>query len=61
MATAKEVLIRLEGHEKECLVRYTAIEKELSGGSMRFRKLERMLWGMYPLILGSAFFERILQ
>tara|TARA_R110002096_G_scaffold11692_3_gene42771 strand:- start:692 stop:877 length:186 start_codon:yes stop_codon:yes gene_type:complete len=61
MTTAKEVLIRLEGHEKECLVRYTTIEKELSGGSTRFRKLERMLWGMYPLILGSTFFERILQ
>jgi hypothetical protein len=26
MATAKEVLIRLEGHEKECVVRYANIE-----------------------------------
>jgi len=61
MATAKEVLVRLEGHEVLCGARYSNIEKELSNGSIRFRKLERMLWGMYPLILGSTFFERMFQ
>tara|TARA_R110002153_G_scaffold114456_2_gene257215 strand:+ start:956 stop:1141 length:186 start_codon:yes stop_codon:yes gene_type:complete len=60
MATAKEVLIRLEGHEKECTVRYTNIEKRLDDGGKRFAKAELMLWGMYPLILGSAFLERIM-
>jgi hypothetical protein len=61
MATAKEVLIRLEGHEKSCDIRYSNIEKQLDDGSAKFRKLEKMLWGMYPLILGSTFFERFLQ
>jgi hypothetical protein len=61
MATAKEVLIRLEGHEKECNVRYTNIEKQLDDGSTKFKKAERMLWSMYPLILGSAFLENIFK
>jgi len=61
MATAKEVLIRLEGHEKECSVRYTNIEKQLDEGSVKFKKAELMLWSMYPLILGSAFFEKLIQ
>jgi|TARA_B110000259_G_C13788521_1_gene311613 hypothetical protein len=61
MATAKEVLIRLEGHEKECTVRYANIEKQLDSGSAKFKKAELMLWSMYPLILGSALLDRILQ
>jgi len=60
MATAKEVLIRLEGHEKECNVRYTNIEKRLDDGSKRFGKAEMMLWGMYPLIVGSAFLDKMI-
>jgi hypothetical protein len=59
MATAKEVLIRLEGHEKECTVRYRNIEKRLDEGSKRFAKAEVMLWGMYPLILGSVFLDKM--
>ena len=61
MATAKEVLIRLEGHEKECVVRYANIERQLDDGSAKFKKAELMLWSMYPLILGSAFFEKLFQ
>ena len=61
MATAKEVLIRLEGHEKECTVRYANIEKQLDSGSAKFKKAELMLWSMYPLILGSALPDRVLQ
>tara|TARA_R110000868_G_scaffold1557_3_gene12573 strand:- start:6 stop:191 length:186 start_codon:yes stop_codon:yes gene_type:complete len=61
MATAKEVLIRLEGHEKSCDVRYANIEKQLDEGSAKFRKAEMMLWSMYPLILGSAFLENLIK
>jgi hypothetical protein len=61
MATAKEVLIRLEGHEKECTVRYTNIERQLDDGTAKFRKAELMLWSMYPLILGSTFLEKLFQ
>ena len=61
MATAKEVLIRLEGHEKECNVRYANIEKQLDESSAKFKKAERMLWSMYPLILGSTFWENLIK
>tara|TARA_R110000787_G_scaffold248349_2_gene353906 strand:+ start:1119 stop:1304 length:186 start_codon:yes stop_codon:yes gene_type:complete len=52
MATVKEALIRLEGHEKECAIRYNNIEKRLNEGSERFKKAEMMIWGIYPLIIG---------
>ena len=58
MATVKEALIRLEGHEKECAVRYQNIERRLEEGSQRFRKSEMMLWGMYPLIIGLFLIEK---
>ena len=58
MATVKEALIRLEGHEKECAIRYQNIEKRLDEGSQRFRKSEMMLWGIYPLIIGLFLIEK---
>jgi hypothetical protein len=58
MATVKEALIRLEGHEKECAIRYQNIEKRLDEGSQRFKKSEMMLWGMYPLIIGLFLIEK---
>lgn len=58
MATVKEALIRLEGHEKECAIRYQNIERRLDEGSQRFRKSEMMLWGMYPLIIGLFLLEK---
>lgn len=58
MATVTEALIRLEGHEKECAIRYQNIERRLDEGSQRFRKSEMMLWGMYPLIIGLFLLEK---
>ena len=55
MATAKEVLIRLEGHEKECTARYKNIEKRLDEGSQKFKRLEALIWGMYPFIIATIF------
>jgi len=51
VATVKETIIRLEAHEKECLVRYQNIEKRLESGTKRFDRLEMMLWSMYHFIL----------
>jgi hypothetical protein len=60
MATAMEVLVRLEGHEKECTLRYKNIEKRLDDGAKRFSRLEMMLWGVYPFILGSLALTKLL-
>ena len=54
MATAKEAFIKVESHEKECALRYSAIEQRLESGSKRFDKLELMLWSMYPFIITVA-------
>ena len=53
MATVKDTIVKLEAHEKECALRYANIEQRLADGSKRFDKLERMLWAIYPFILGA--------
>ena len=58
MATVKEALLKLEAHERECAVRMQNIEKRLDDGSVRFKKSEMMLWGMYPLIIGLFVIEK---
>jgi|TARA_R110000744_G_scaffold314760_1_gene421781 hypothetical protein len=66
MSTVKEALLKLEGHERECVVRmesiadkFKHIEKRLDDGSAQFKKTEMMLWGIYPLIIGLFILERI--
>ena len=53
--TQETVLLKLEGHERECAVRYQMIERRLEEGNHRFRRIETMLWGLYGLVvaLGS--------
>ena len=46
MATAKEALIKVHAHEKECVIRYQHIEKRLEEGSEKFKRLELILWGV---------------
>jgi hypothetical protein len=68
MATVSEALLKLEAHERECAVRmlsidekFQNIEKRLDEGSVRFKKSEMMLWGMYPLIIGLFLVEKFVQ
>lgn len=67
MATVKEALLLLSAHERECAVRmeaiedkFQSIEKRLDEGSVRFKKTEMMLWGMYPLIIGLFVLEKMM-
>mgnify|MGYP001338982464 FL=1 len=53
MATARDALNKIESHERECAIRYQNIEKRLDEGSEKFKKLENMLWGVYPFIVGA--------
>lgn len=66
MATVKEALLKLDAHERECVVRmesiddkFKHIEKRLDDGSAQFKKTEMMLWGIYPLIIGLFILERM--
>lgn len=53
MTKAEELIARLEGHEKECLVRYEMIQRQLDDGVKRFDKLEKLVLSMYPFIVAS--------
>jgi len=61
MPTVKETMARLEGHERECLVRYTNIEKQLDAGNKKFDSIDKKLWFLYPIILAAPIFERLFQ
>ena len=60
MTTAKEALIKLESHEKQCTIRYEHIEKRLEEGSAKFKRLEFILWGLYGLISASLGVDKLL-
>jgi len=53
MSRTEELLARLEGHEKECLVRYEMIQRQLDEGSKKFDKLEKLVLSIYPFIIAS--------
>tara|TARA_R110002110_G_scaffold409704_1_gene632233 strand:- start:484 stop:669 length:186 start_codon:yes stop_codon:yes gene_type:complete len=60
VATVKDAMAELNAHERECAIRYEYIEKRLEEGSAKFKRLERLLWGVYPfiaaIIIGAAKF-----
>ena len=60
MATAKDALHKIETHERECALRYENIEKRLEEGSEKFNRLENLLWGVYPFIVGAIVVTRFL-
>ena len=38
-------------HEKECALRFEYIEKRLDEGSSKFKRLETLIWGGYPVVI----------
>ena len=60
MATARDALNKIESHERECAIRYQNIEKRLDEGSEKFKKLENMLWGVYPCIVGAIVLSKFI-
>ena len=53
MDEAQEALIEIKAHQRECAVRYENIEKRLNEGSEKFKKLEMMIWGVYPFMVAT--------
>ena len=50
---ANKSLKKIEIHEAECKVRYENIQARLDERSAKFKRLELMLWGIYPFLLAS--------
>ena len=44
---------QLEAHERECAARYEEINRRLESGGKKMDRLEMMLWGMYPVFIGT--------
>lgn len=51
MTPTEKAIAKIEGHEKECALRYEAIEHRLSDGKARFDRLEAMIWGVYVTVI----------
>jgi len=58
VATIKETIIRMEAHEKERLVRYTDIQRQLDTAGTKQVRLERMVLAIYPFILTAIAFAK---
>ena len=39
--------------ERENAIRFEYIEKRLDEGSLKFKRLENLIWGVYPFIVGA--------
>ena len=57
---AKDVLLLLESHEKECSSRYERIEEKLTDQKAFLEKLDLRMWGLAVLIVGVAIAERFM-
>ena len=51
MDKAQEALSEINAHQRECAVRHENIEKRLDEGSANFKRLEILLWGVYPFMI----------
>ena len=60
VSDAQIALNEIRTHERECALRYERIEERLAEGSNKFQKLERMIWGVYILIVGSILIPQFL-
>ena len=46
--------------ERECALRFEFIEKRLDEGSSKFKRLEALLWGVYPVVITCLLATRYL-
>jgi len=58
--TTDTVDIRLDGHERECALRYEFIERRLDEGSKKFLRIENMLWGLYGLVAVAVAYMKVM-
>ena len=60
MEEGLEALVEIKSHQRECALRYENIEKRLDEGSAKFKKLEMLLWGVYPFIVVTMISAKLL-
>lgn len=60
MTPTEKAIAKIEGHEKECALRYEAIEQRLADGKARFDRLEMMIWGVYATVIVAVALPRFI-
>jgi len=60
VSKSHEALSEIKTHQRECAIRYEYIEKRLDEGSAKFKRLEMLIWGVYPFIAASIFATKFL-
>ena len=60
MEEGLEALVEIKSHQRECTIRYENIEKRLDEGSAKFKRLELLLWGVYPFIVATMISAKLL-
>jgi hypothetical protein len=60
MEEGLEALAEIKSHQRECTIRYENIEKRLDEGSAKFKRLELLLWGVYPFMVGTIVLAKLL-
>ena len=60
MEEGVEAFVEIKSHQRECAIRYENIEKRLDEGSDKFKKLEMLLWGVYPFIVVTMISAKLL-
>ena len=53
VSKSQVALSEIKTHQRECAIRYEYIEKRLDEGSEKFKKLEMMIWGVYPFMVAT--------
>ena len=51
---------RIDGHERECALRYDFIERRLEEGSKKFIRIENMLWGLYGIVAVAVAYMKLI-
>ena len=60
MTPTEKAIAQIEPHERECAVRYEAIERRLESGTKRFDRLEMMIWGVYVTVIVAVALPQLL-
>ena len=60
VSESQQTLAELKTHQRECALRYERIEERLNEGSAKFKRLEMLLWGVYPFMIVTIVVSKFL-
>ena len=58
MENQTDTVTTAEAYQRENAIRFKYIEDRLDEGSAKFKRLETIIWGIYPLIITTLLASR---